>query len=67
VTVKVDPTIPVGISPSPALDMSGMERVFLDLLDAVEEVAIRGGEAGEAVLLLNIAGGQEMNAEPGTN
>ena len=58
-TVKVDPTIPAGISPSPPLDMSGMERVFLDFLDAVEEVAIGGREAGEAVLLLNIAGGKK--------
>ena len=44
-TVKVDLTI-AGISPSPPLGMSGLEPVFLDFLDGVEEVAIGGREAG---------------------
>lgn len=59
-TVKVEPAIPAGISPSPVLDISGMERVFLNFLDVVdEEVAVGGREAGMALLLVNMAGGKK--------
>ena len=57
--MKVGPTIPAGISPSPGLDMSGMERVFLSFLDDIEEVAVGGREAEEVLFLLNIAGGKK--------
>jgi hypothetical protein len=56
VTLNVGPAIPVGISPSPLLDMSGMERVFLNFLDVAEEAAVGGREVG---VLLNIVGGRK--------
>lgn len=58
-TLKVGPAIPVGISPSPLLDMSGMERVFLNFLDVEVEVAVVGREVGGTLDLLNIAGGKK--------
>ena len=59
-TLKVDPVTAPGISPSPVLDMSGMERVFLNFLDVeVVELAVGGREAGRAFVLLNIAGGKK--------
>jgi hypothetical protein len=56
VTLKVGPATPAGISPSPLLDMSGMERVFLNFLDVVVEAAVGGREVG---VLLNIVGGKK--------
>ena len=58
-TLKVDPTIPTETSPSPLVDMSGMERVFLNFLDVEVEVAVVGREIGGALVLLNIAGGKK--------
>ena len=36
-----------------------MERVFLNFLDATEEVAVGGREVGVTLLLVNIAGGKK--------
>ena len=58
-TVKVDPAFPTGISPSPVLDISGMERVFLNFLDAIVEEVTVGGRAVVVFPLLNIAGGKK--------
>ena len=44
------------MSPSPLLDMSGIERVFLNFLDVAVEVIVGGREVG---VLLNIVGGKK--------